>query len=119
MLSKSDLQNKLQLGFETMYIYIEESTDYDTVTVNVQKMFDLTKNENSELWVDDVYCISYNGKYFEHGSTSNIVFSDEEKVIDFCVNYLVDLRFEEDEIITKTEARKEVVNNSNGSFKIV
>lgn len=119
MLSKIDLQTKLQLGFETMYIYIEESTDFDTVTVNVQKMLDLTKNENSELWVDDVYCISYNGTYFEHGSTSNIVFGSEEKVIDFCVEYLMDLRFSEDEIITKTEATKEVVNNSNGSFKIV
>ena len=119
MLSKSDVQQKLQLGFETMYIYIEESTDFDTVTVNVNEMWELTQNEDKLLWVDDVYCISYNGEYFEHGSTSNIVFGDEEKVINFCVEYLMDLRFSEDEIITKTEAEKEVVNNSNGSFKIV
>ena len=45
------------------------------------------------------------------------MFSDEEEVIQFCTNYLWELREEEGDIISLSEARKEVVNSSNGSFK--
>ena len=116
MLNVQTLQNKLAAGFKTMYVYIEESTDFDTITVNVQTMLDIAENIGDEYNVDD-YCLSYNGTYFEHGSTSNIVFSDEQKTIDFCVKYLIELRHEEDESISLNEARREVVNNSNCSFK--
>tara|TARA_B100001109_G_C18614847_1_gene358666 strand:- start:8 stop:364 length:357 start_codon:yes stop_codon:yes gene_type:complete len=116
MLNVQTLQNKAAAGFETMYVYIEESTDFDTITVNIQKMLHIAENEGKEYDVMD-YCISFNGTYFEHGSTSNIVFSEEEEVIKFCTNYLWELREEEGDIISLSEARKEVVNNSNGSFK--
>ena len=116
MLNIQTLQNKAVAGFETMYVYIEESTDFDTITVNVQKMLDIAENEGKEYEVMD-YCLSFNGTNFEHGSTSNIVFGDEEKCIEFCTNYLLELRDEEGETISLSEARKEVVNNSNGSFK--
>ena len=115
MLNIKTLQNKAAAGFETMYVYIEESTDFDTITVNIQRMLDLMY-EGEEYNVMD-YCISYNGSNFEAGSSSNVVFSDEEEVIKFCTNYLWELRDEEDETISLSEARKEVVNNSNGSFK--
>ena len=115
MLNIQTLQNKLNDGFETMYVYIEESTDFDTITVNIRRMLDLMY-EGEEYNVMD-YCISYNGSNFEAGSSSNVVFSDEEQVIQFCTNYLFELRHEEDETITLSEARREVVNSSNGSFK--
>ena len=115
MLNIQTLQNKLNDGFETMYVYIEESTDFDTITVNIRRMLNLL-NVGEEYNVDD-YCISYNGSNFEAGSSSNVVFSDEEEVIQFCTNYLWELREEEGDIISLSEARKEVVNSSNGSFK--
>ena len=115
MLNIQTLQNKLNDGFETMYVYIEESTDFDTITVNIRRMLDLMY-EGEEYNVMD-YCISYNGSNFEAGSSSNVVFGDEEECIKFCTNYLWELRDEEDETISLSEARKEVVNNSNGSFK--
>ena len=115
MLNIQTLQNKLNDGFETMYVYIEESTDFDTITVNIRRMLNLL-NVGDEYNVDD-YCISYNGSNFEAGSSSNVVFSDEEQVIQFCTNYLWELREEEGDIITLSEARREVVNSSNGSFK--
>ena len=115
MLNIQTLQNKLNDGFETMYVYIEESTDFDTITVNIRRMLNLL-NVGDEYNVDD-YCISYNGSNFEVGSSSNVVFSDEEQVIQFCTNYLWELREEEGDIISLSEARREVVNSSNGSFK--
>ena len=115
MLNIQTLQNKLNDGFETMYVYIEESTDFDTITVNIRRMLNLL-NVGEEYNVDD-YCISLNGSNFEAGSSSNVVFSDEEEVIQFCTNYLWELREEEGDIISLSEARKEVVNSSNGSFK--
>ena len=116
MLNIQTLQNKLNDGFETMYVYIEESTDFDTITVNVQKMLHIAENIGKEYEVMD-YCLSFDGTHFTHGSTDNVVFSDEEEVIQFCTNYLWELREEEGDIISLTEARKEVVNSSNGSFK--
>ena len=115
MLNIETLQNKAADGYETMYVYIEESTDFDTITVNIRRMLNLL-NVGEEYNVDD-YCISYNGSNFEAGSSSNVVFSDEEEVIQFCTNYLWELREEEGDIISLSEARKEVVNSSNGSFK--
>ena len=117
MLNIQTLQNKLADGFETMYVYIKESTDYDTITVNIQKMLHIAENIGKEYSVAD-YCISFDGTYFTHGSSDNIVFSSEEEVITFCTNYLWELRDEEGDTISLTQARKEVVNNSNGSFKI-
>lgn len=114
MLNIETLQNKLADGFETMYVYIEESTDYDTITVNIQTMLHIAENIGKEYEVMD-YCLSYNGTYFEHGSTSNNVFSNEEDVINFCTNYLWELRDEEGETISLTEARREVLANSNRS----
>ena len=116
MLNIQTLQNKLNDGFETMYVYIEESTDFDTITVNIRRMLNLL-NVGEEYNVDD-YCISFDGTHFTHGSTDNVVFSDEEECIKFCTNYLWELRDEEDETISLSEARKEVVNSSNGSYKI-
>ena len=87
----------------------------DTITVNIRRMLNLL-NVGEEYNVDD-YCISFNGSNFEAGSSSNVVFSDEEEVIQFCTNYLWELREEEGDIISLSEARKEVVNSSNGSFK--
>ena len=112
------LLSKLNKGFETMYVYIEESTDYDTITVNVQKMLDLVNGVIEEYEVMD-YNISFDGTHFTHGSTSNVVFGREEDCIAFCVKYLMELRDEEGDEITFSEARREVVNNSNGSFKYV
>ena len=116
MLNLQTLQNKAADGYETMYVYIEESTDFDTITVNVQTMLHIAENIGKEYEVMD-YCLSFDGTHFTHGSTDNVVFSDEEECIKFCTNYLWELRDEEDETISLSEARKEVVNNSNGSFK--
>ncbi len=52
MLNIQTLQNKLADGFETMYVYIEESTDFDTITVNIRRMLDLIY-EGEEYNVDD------------------------------------------------------------------
>ena len=57
MLNIQTLQNKLNDGFETMYVYIEESTDFDTITVNIRRMLNLL-NVGEEYNVDD-YCISF------------------------------------------------------------
>ena len=116
MLNIQTLQNKLADGFETMYVYIEESTDFDTITVNIKSMLHIAENIGKEYDVMD-YCLSFDGTHFTHGSTDNVVFSDEEECIKFCTNYLLELRYEEDETISLSEARREVVNNSNGSFK--
>ena len=105
------LQNKAAEGFETMWVHIEDSTDYETITVNIQKMLHIAENIGKEYEVMD-YCLSYNGTYFEHGSTSNNVFIDEEECIIFCTNYLWELRDEEGETISLTEARREVLANS-------
>ena len=118
MLNIQTLQNKAVAGFETMYVYIEESTDFDTITVNVQKMLDLVNGVIEEYEVMD-YNISFDGTHFTHGSTSNVVFGEEKECIAFCVKYLMELREEEGDEITFSEARREVVNNSNGSFKYV
>ena len=112
------LLSKLNKGFETMYVYIEESTDYDTITVNVQTMLDLVNGKIEEYEVMD-YNISFDGTHFTHGSTDNVVFGREEDCIAFCVKYLMELRDEEGDEITFSEARREVVYNSNGSFKYV
>ena len=111
MLDIQTLQNKAAAGFETMWVHIEESTDYETITVNIQKMLHIAENVGNEYEVMD-YCLSFNGTNFEHGSTSNIVFGDEEECIVFCTNYLWELREADDNIITLSEARKEVLQNS-------
>ena len=49
MLNLQTLQNKLADGFETMYVYIEESTDFDTITVNIQKMLHIAEEEGLDL----------------------------------------------------------------------
>ena len=56
------------------------------------------------------------GNLFSNAAMLN-VFTDEEECIKHCTNYLWELREEEGDIISLTEARKEVVNSSNGSFK--
>ena len=125
----AQLQQKLSDGEKTMYVYIEESTDYDTVKVNVSEMLKMCKNINSEYCITArdsdmhygdsdtvIFCLSYNGDYIEHGSTSNVVFFSENECINFCSDYLIDLRFSEDVIISKTEAISEVIKNSNNNI---
>ena len=125
----AQLQQKLSDGEKTMYVYIEESTDYDTVKVNVSEMLKMCKNINSEYCITArdsdmhygdsdtvIFCLSYNGDYIEHGSTSNVVFFSESDCINFCSDYLIDLRFSEDVIISKTEAISEVIKNSNNNI---
>lgn len=126
------IENKLSDGYETMYLYIEDSTDYDTVTVNIKKLLQRIAIDESYEVNDDytIYGMGINtdrdnnklglcrGDLFSNAAMLN-VFTDEEECIKHCTNYLWELREEEGDIITLTEARKEVVNNSNGSFKYV
>ena len=125
-----ELQNKLSDGYETMYLYIEDSTDYDTVTVNIKKLLKaLVCDEDYTVGDGDytLYCGGLNTDREDnklgfcislHANAAMLnVFTDEEECIKHCTNYLWELHEEEGDIISLTEARKEVVNNSNGSFK--
>ena len=77
------LQNKAAEGFETVWLHIEDSTDYETNTFNVQELLELFDDNEKE----------YKGLYVENGnmySGSGMcnVFIDEEECIIFCTNYL-------------------------------
>ena len=126
------IQNKLLEGFETMYLYIEEDWTFDTVTVNVKDLLKAIA-VNEEYVVGDydytLYCtgrntdrdgnllgIAQDNLFADSGSYN--VFADEEQAIDFCVKQYIEDMFEEGEDVSKSEATKYVVNNSNGSFKI-
>ena len=102
-----ELQNKAAEGFETVWLHIEDSTDYETNTFNVRELLSLFDDEEKV----------YKGLYVEGGnmySGSGMcnVFIDEEECIVFCTNYLWELREADDNIITLSEARKEVLQNS-------
>ena len=101
------LQNKAAEGFETVWLHIEDSTDYETNTFNVDELLELFDDNEKE----------YKGLYVENGnmymgSGMCNVFIDEEECIIFCTNYLWELREEEGSIISLTEARREVLANS-------
>ena len=123
------IENKLLEGFETMYLYIEEDWSYDTVTVNVKDLLQAIAIDESYVVDDDytIYGFGINtdrdgnklglckGDLFSNAAMLN-VFTKEDECFNFCVNNLMDLRFSEDEIITKLEAEMEVAQCSNGSW---
>ena len=125
------IENKLSEGYETMYLYIEDSTDYDTVTVNIKELLQAIAIDESYVVDDDytIYGIGINtdrdgnklglckGDLFSNAAMLN-VFTNEDECFDFCVKQLMDLRFSEDEIITKLEAEREVAQCSNGSWDL-
>ena len=126
------IENKLSDGYETMYLYIEDSTDYDTVTVNIKELLKC-------IAVDEEYVVKGDGNYTIYGSGINTdrdgnklglckenlyskaamlnVFTDEEECFNFCVKYKMDMYEGHEEQITLAEAKKELAAESNGSFK--
>ena len=124
------IENKLSEGYETMYLYIEDSTDYDTVTVNIKKLLQAIAIDESYVVNDDytIYGFGINtdrdgnklglckGDLFSNAAMLN-VFTDEEECFNFCVNYLIEFNEGEEEQLTLEEAKKEVAEQSTGSFK--
>ena len=126
------IQNKLLEGYETMYLYIEDSFGYDTVTVNVKELLQAMAIDESYVVNEDytIYCTGRNTDRdgnllgiaqdeLHEGSGCYNVFADEQQAIDFCVKmYIEDMIEDSGECVSISEATKYVVNNSNGSFKI-
>ena len=124
------IQNKLLEGYETMYLYIEDSFGYDTVTVNVKKLLQaIAIDESYEVNEDyTIYCSGRNtdrdgnllgiaqDNLWSNAAMLN-VFTDEEECFNFCVNYLIEFNEGEEEQLTLEEAKKEVAAQSYGSFK--
>ena len=124
------IQNKLLEGYETMYLYIEDSFGYDTVTVNVKKLLQaIAIDESYEVNEDyTIYCSGRNtdrdgnllgiaqDNLWSNAAMLN-VFTDEEECFNFCVNYLIEFNEGEEEQLTLEEAKKEVAAQSFGSFK--
>ena len=127
------IENKLLEGYETMYLYIEEDWSYDTVTVNVKNLLQAIAINEEYVVGDYDYVLYSTGRntdrdgnllglakddLFADSGCYN-VFADEEEVIEFCVKQYIEDKMEDDDMsISLAEARKFVVNESNGSFKI-
>ena len=127
------IENKLLEGYETMYLYIEEDWSYDTVTVNVKQLLQAIAINEEYVVGDYDYVLYSTGRntdrdgnllglakddLFADSGCYN-VFADEEEVIEFCVKQYIEDKMEDDDMsISLAEARKFVVNGSNGSFKI-
>ena len=126
------IENKLSDGYETMYLYIEDSTDYDTVTVNIKDLLKCIAVDEEYVVNEDytIYCMGINTdrdgnklglakqNLFSNAAMLN-VFTDEEECFNFCVKYLIEYNEDgEDCVLTLDEAKKEVAQYSNGSFKI-
>ena len=124
------IENKLSDGYETMYLYIEDSFGYDTVTVNIKKLLQAIAIDESYV-VNDEYTIYGMGintdrdgnklglakqNLYSNAAMLN-VFTDEEECFNFCVNYLIEFNEGEEEQLTLEEAKKEVAAQSTGSFK--
>ena len=120
------IENKLSDGYETMYLYIEDSTDYDTVTVNVKELLKAIAVDEEYVVNDDytIYGMGINTdrdgnklglakqNLFSNAAMLN-VFTDEEECFNFCVNYLIEYNEDgEDCVLTLDEAKKEVAQYS-------
>ena len=126
------IQNKLLEGYETMYLYIEDSFGYDTVTVNVKELLQAMAIDESYVVNEDytIYCTGRNtdrdgnllgiaqDNLWSNAAMLN-VFTDEEECFNFCVKYLMEFNEEEENSLTLDEAKKEVAAQSFGSFKYV
>ena len=126
------IQNKLLEGYETMYLYIEDSFGYDTVTVNVKELLQAIAIDESYVVNEDytIYCTGRNtdrdgnllgiaqDNLWSNAAMLN-VFTDEEECFNFCVKYLMEFNEEEENSLTLDEAKKEVAAQSFGSFKYV
>tara|TARA_B100000131_G_scaffold57140_1_gene52430 strand:- start:158 stop:583 length:426 start_codon:yes stop_codon:yes gene_type:complete len=124
------IENKLSEGYETMYLYIEDSDCYDTVTVNIRELLQTIAVGDEYIVNDDytIYGLGINtdrdgnklglckGDLFSNAAMLN-VFTEENECFDFCVNYLINYDEDgEDCVLTKLEAEREVAQNSNGSW---
>ena len=122
------IENKLSEGYETMYLFIEDSTDYDTVTVNIKELLQAIAIDES--YVVDGYSIYGMGintdrdgnklglakqNLWSNAAMLN-VFVDEDECFDFCVKYLMDKNEDGEEQITQLEAEREVAQCRNGSW---
>ena len=116
------IENKLSEGYETMHLYIEDSTDYDTVTVNIKELLKAIAVDEEYVVNDDytIYGMGINTdrdgnklglakqNLFSNAAMLN-VFTDEEECFNFCVNYLIEYNEDgEDCVLTLDEAKKEV-----------
>ena len=124
------IENKLSDGYETMYLYIEDSFGYDTVTVNIKKLLQAIAIDESYVVNDDytIYGMGINTdrdgnklglakqNLYSNAAMLN-VFTDEEECFNFCVKYLIEFNEGEEEQLTLEEAKKEVAAQSFGSFK--
>ncbi len=124
------IENKLSDGYETMYLYIEDSFGYDTVTVNIKKLLQAIAIDESYVVNDDytIYGMGINTdrdgnklglakqNLYSNAAMLN-VFTDEEECFNFCVKYLMEFNEGEEEQLTLEEAKKEVAAQSFGSFK--
>ena len=124
------IENKLSDGYETMYLYIEDSFGYDTVTVNIKKLLQAIAIDESYVVNDDytIYGMGINTdrdgnklglakqNLYSNAAMLN-VFTDEEECFNFCVKYLIEFNEGEEEQLTLEEAKKEVAAQSTGSFK--
>ena len=125
------IQNKLLEGYETMYLYIEDSFGYDTVTVNIKELLQALAIDEDWTEKDGQYTIYCSGRnedrqgnllgiaqdnLYSNAAMLN-VFADEEECFNFCVNYLIEFNEGEEEQLTLEEAKREVAAQSTGSFK--
>ena len=125
------IQNKLIEGYETMYLYIEDSFGYDTVTVNIKELLQALAIDESWTEEDGQYTIYCSGRnedrqgnllgiaqdnLYSNAAMLN-VFADEEECFNFCVKYLIEFNEGEEEQLTLEEAKREVAAQSTGSFK--
>ena len=126
-----NIQNKLLEGYETMHLYIEDSFGYDTVTVNIKELLQALAINEDWTEKDGQYTIYSSGRnedrqgnllgiaqdnLYSNAAMLN-VFADEEECFNFCVKYLIEFNEGEEEQLTLEEAKKEVAEQSTGSFK--
>ena len=114
-----------------MHLYIEDSFGYDTVTVNIKKLLQALAIDEDYTEADGQYTIYCSGRNEDRQgnllgiSQDNLysnaamlnVFADEEECFNFCVKYLIEFNEGEEEQLTLEEAKKEVAEQSTGSFK--
>lgn len=111
---KQQLQEKQEQGFETVWIHVEDSVQYETGTINIDKALALFEDEDTHYTVDgmwETHLFASGDELYANAAMLN-VYLDEEECIVACTNYLWELHEADEDIITLSEARKKVLDNS-------
>ena len=111
---KQQLENKLSEGFETTWIHVEDSTDYETGCINIKQALALfgTDDTYTVEGMHSTHLFAQDDELFANAAMLN-VFLDENECIEFCVKYLMDYDEDGEECkLTREEAVKYVLETS-------